>query len=199
MRDYKVTVKVQNGYLMQKMDECGIKNVRQLANLAGVCPSTVGRIANLKAPLFTKEGHVSKPVARLCEFLGCDAEDIYPMRHIHHPLHKNLASKYVSHENLNRFIAESESDPLLLIEDDDLKENAVDVLGDALSTLDSREKSIVELYYGIGNSRTFNFAQIAEKLGVSIARVVQIHNRAIRRLRHPSRSDKIKEELCLSV
>jgi len=58
----------------------------------------------------------------------------------------------------------------------------------ALSTLTDRESEVIRLYFGIGREKPMTLEQIGTKFGLTRERVRQIKEKAIRRLRHSSRS-----------
>jgi RNA polymerase primary sigma factor len=58
----------------------------------------------------------------------------------------------------------------------------------ALITLTDRESEVIRLYFGIGREKPMTLEQIGHKFGLTRERVRQIKEKAIRRLRHSSRS-----------
>ena len=64
----------------------------------------------------------------------------------------------------------------------------------ALSTLTERESDIIKLFFGI-NTQEMTLEEIGEKFGLTRERVRQIKEKAIRRLRHSSRSKLLKTYL----
>jgi RNA polymerase primary sigma factor len=56
----------------------------------------------------------------------------------------------------------------------------------AIAGLDDRESLIVRMRFGLGESREYTLAEVAEKLGVSVERVRQIQVRALQKLDTPS-------------
>ena len=64
----------------------------------------------------------------------------------------------------------------------------------ALSTLTERERDIIKLFFGI-NTQEMTLEEIGEKFGLTRERVRQIKEKAIRRLRHYSRSKLLKTYL----
>ena len=64
----------------------------------------------------------------------------------------------------------------------------------ALATLTEREQDIIKLFFGIGASE-MTLEEIGEKFGLTRERVRQIKEKAIRRLRHTSRSKLLKTYL----
>jgi RNA polymerase primary sigma factor len=61
-----------------------------------------------------------------------------------------------------------------------------------LSTLDEREEKVVRLYYGIGLETTYTLEEIAQRFNLTRERVRQIKEKALKRLRHPSRLQKLE-------
>lgn len=68
-------------------------------------------------------------------------------------------------------------------------------LDDVLKTLPKREETILRLRYGIGSDRIWTLEEVADRFGVSRERIRQIEVRALRRMRHPRRSVRIKSFL----
>jgi RNA polymerase primary sigma factor len=65
----------------------------------------------------------------------------------------------------------------------------------SLSTLTQREADVVKLFYGIGCSHAYTLDEIGAKFDLTKERVRQIKEKAIRRLRHNSRSKLLKSYL----
>lgn len=65
----------------------------------------------------------------------------------------------------------------------------------ALSTLTQRESDVVTLYYGLNGETMMTLEEIGEKFTLTRERVRQIKEKAIRRLRHTSRSKALKPYL----
>jgi RNA polymerase primary sigma factor len=65
----------------------------------------------------------------------------------------------------------------------------------ALSTLTQREADVVTLYFGLDGNHAMTLEEIGEKFNLTRERVRQIKEKAIRRLRHTSRSKALKTYL----
>ena len=65
----------------------------------------------------------------------------------------------------------------------------------ALSTLTQRESDVIALYFGLNGKHTMTLEEIGEKFNLTRERVRQIKEKAIRRLRHTSRSKALKPYL----
>ncbi|MDR3208124.1 MAG: RNA polymerase sigma factor RpoD [Oscillospiraceae bacterium] len=72
-----------------------------------------------------------------------------------------------------------------------LKEQLVDVLG----TLTQREEKVLRLRFGIEDGRTRTLEEVGREFNVTRERIRQIEAKALRKLRHPSRSKKLKDFL----
>lgn len=65
----------------------------------------------------------------------------------------------------------------------------------ALSTLTDREADVIALYFGLNGEHSMTLEEIGEKFNLTRERVRQIKEKAIRRLRHTSRSKALKPYL----
>ncbi|MCZ7601569.1 MAG: sigma-70 family RNA polymerase sigma factor [Melioribacteraceae bacterium] len=65
----------------------------------------------------------------------------------------------------------------------------------ALATLTEREAEVIKLYFGLGTEHSLTLEEIGEKFNLTRERVRQIKEKAIRRLRHASRSKNLRTYL----
>ncbi len=65
----------------------------------------------------------------------------------------------------------------------------------SLSTLTQREGDVIALYFGLNGEHSMTLEEIGEKFNLTRERVRQIKEKAIRRLRHTSRSKALKPYL----
>jgi len=72
-----------------------------------------------------------------------------------------------------------------------LKEQLVDVL----STLTEREQKVLRLRFGLDDGRARTLEEVGKEFNVTRERIRQIEAKALRKLRHPSRSRKLKDYL----
>ena len=68
-------------------------------------------------------------------------------------------------------------------------------LDEVLKTLTTREKRVLELRFGLEDGRSRTLEEVGQHFGVTRERIRQIEAKALRKLRHPSRSKKLKDFL----
>ena len=71
-----------------------------------------------------------------------------------------------------------------------------EALAEILSTLTQREADVLKMRFGMYDGRNHTLEEVGQKFGVTRERIRQIENKAIRKLRHPSRAKKIKDFYC---
>ncbi|MEJ2112915.1 MAG: RNA polymerase sigma factor RpoD/SigA [Flavobacteriaceae bacterium] len=76
-----------------------------------------------------------------------------------------------------------------------MKESLSVEINRALETLSPRESDVIRLYYGLGNESPLSLVEISETFDLTRERLRQIREKAIRRLRHTSKSKILKTYL----
>ena len=71
-----------------------------------------------------------------------------------------------------------------------------EALKEILDTLTEREADVLRMRFGMFDGRTHTLEEVGQNFGVTRERIRQIENKAIRKLRHPSRAKKIKDFYC---
>ena len=71
-----------------------------------------------------------------------------------------------------------------------------EALTEILGTLTEREADVLRMRFGMYDGRTHTLEEVGPIFGVTRERIRQIENKAIRKLRHPSRAKKIKDFYC---
>lgn len=109
-----------------------------------------------------------------------------------------------SHLSLDAPFSHGEDNSLLDVLANELQPAPDDALVDeslkieiakALDTLTIREAEVISLYFGISRERAYTLEEIGSKFGLTRERVRQIKEKAIRRLRHTSRSKSLRAYL----
>ena len=71
-----------------------------------------------------------------------------------------------------------------------------EALREILDTLTEREADVLKMRFGMYDGRTHTLEEVGQIFGVTRERIRQIENKAIRKLRHPSRAKKIRDFYC---
>jgi RNA polymerase primary sigma factor len=66
-------------------------------------------------------------------------------------------------------------------------------LEDVLETLTDREENVLRLRFGLEDGKNRTLEEVGRVFGVTRERIRQIEAKALRKLRHPSRSNKLKD------
>ena len=108
------------------------------------------------------------------------------------------------HVSMDAPFVQGEENSLLYVLESDLEETPDNELMNdslrrevqrALSTLTQREADVITLYFGLNGEHSMTLEEIGEKFNLTRERVRQIKEKAIRRLRHTSRSKALKPYL----
>ena len=150
------------------------------------------KIDRIHKKLENKLGREPTP-GEISEEIDMDNEEINHLR--------NISQDYVS---LDATVGNSEDNSILNMVEDQrmespdkriLDESLKEALDQVLDTLTSSEREILKLRFGLDGNKPMSLQQIGEKFNLSKERIRQIEKKAIRRLRHPSRSQKLKSYL----
>ena len=150
------------------------------------------KIDKVHKSLESKLGREPSP-AEIAEELDMDNDEINHLR--------NITQDFVS---LDATIGNSEDNTVLSLVEDlkvespDKKvfdESLKEALNEVLDTLTPSEREILKLRYGLDGNEPMSLQQIGERFKLSKERIRQIEKKAIRKLRLPSRSQKLKSFL----
>jgi RNA polymerase primary sigma factor len=112
-----------------------------------------------------------------------------------------ISTKYVSmdaplaQDEDSKFLDVYVSDDAITTDEHLMHESLTREIQRSLSTLSEKERDVVSLYYGIGQNHGLTLEEIGAKFDLTRERVRQIKEKAIRRLKHTSRSRLLKAYL----
>jgi RNA polymerase primary sigma factor len=101
----------------------------------------------------------------------------------------------VNDDEKNKLMDFIANDKQELPDQDLLSESRRQEIASALSSISDREAEVVRLYFGIDCERAYTLEEIGEKFTLTRERVRQIKEKALKKLRHKSRSTKLRAYL----
>ena len=114
---------------------------------------------------------------------------------------KKITTRYISmdaplkQDDETKFLDVFVSDDTPHTDDTLMRQSLAREIHRSLATLTKKERDVINLYYGIGMPHGHTFEELGEKFDLTRERVRQIKEKAIRRLRHTSRSKLLKAYL----
>ncbi len=108
--------------------------------------------------------------------------------------HLSMDAPFAQGED-NRLLDVIQDERTPMPDSDLMKESLSREVERALSTLSEREAEVIRLYFGLGREHSLTLEEIGEKFNLTRERVRQIKEKAIRRLRHASRSKALRAYL----
>ncbi len=153
---------------------------------------TINKVIRVSRQLLQELGHDPTP-EEVAEEMGMPADKVRDILKIaQEPVSLETPIGEEEDSHLGDFIPdEGASEPSEAASFTLLKEQLVDVL----STLTPREEKVLKLRFGIDDGRTRTLEEVGKEFNVTRERIRQIEAKALRKLRHPSRSKKLKDFL----
>jgi len=149
----------------------------------------INRLKKLSARFYTERGYLpSNEELATASGLSVDkVEEI--LRYTEEPISLETPVGEEEDSTLSDFIVDEDAlDPADAVDMISLKES----LEKLMKSLNTREEMIIRLRFGFDNGRIWTLEEVGALLGVTRERVRQIETKALRKLRHPSRSKYIK-------
>jgi len=153
---------------------------------------TINKVKKVSSQLLHKNGH--DPTAEeIAEELDMPIDKVREiMRVAQEPVSLETPIGEEEDSHLGDFIEDSDAPaPADAASHTLLKEQ----LEDVLSTLTPREKKVLELRFGLEDGRNRTLEEVGKEFNVTRERIRQIEAKALRKLRHPSRSKRLKDFL----
>ena len=153
---------------------------------------TINKVIRVNRQLLQELGHDPSP-EETAEEMGMPVEKVREILKIaQEPVSLETPIGEEEDSHLGDFIPDEDaSEPAEAASFTLLKEQLVEVL----STLTPREEKVLKLRFGIEDGRTRTLEEVGKEFNVTRERIRQIEAKALRKLRHPSRSKKLKDFL----
>ena len=153
---------------------------------------TINKVIRVSRQLLQELGHDPTP-EEIAEEMGMPVDKVREILKIaQEPVSLETPIGEEEDSHLGDFIPDEDaSEPAEAASFTLLKEQLVEVL----STLTPREEKVLKLRFGIEDGRTRTLEEVGKEFNVTRERIRQIEAKALRKLRHPSRSKKLKDFL----
>ena len=163
---------------------------KQLAEVCGLGHQTICKIEGFRHYPGEDRADI------IASALDCDTEIMFPKWlepfrvtkssfNTEHIITEQLLPNIVEHYQLPSNIDDTEEK----IDKDLIKEKVRGLL----ETLSDREAKVLKMRFGLEDARPLNLDEVGKKFGVTRERIRQIEDRAIRRLKHPTRRKKLEK------
>ena len=153
---------------------------------------TINKLIRVSRQLLQEEGREPTP-DEIAEEMGISVEKVREILKIaQEPVSLETPIGEEEDSHLGDFIPDDDAPaPAEAAAFSMLKERLVDVLG----TLTEREQKVLKLRFGLEDGRARTLEEVGKKFDVTRERIRQIEAKALRKLRHPTRSKKLKDYL----
>ncbi len=153
---------------------------------------TINKVIRVSRQLLQELGHDPSP-EEIAEEMGMPVEKVRDILKIaQEPVSLETPIGEEEDSHLGDFIPDEDaSEPSEAASFTLLKEQLMSVL----STLTPREEKVLRLRFGIEDGRTRTLEEVGKEFNVTRERIRQIEAKALRKLRHPSRSKKLRDFL----
>ncbi len=153
---------------------------------------TINKVMRVSRQLLQELGHDPTP-EEIANEMGMPVEKVRDILKIaQEPVSLETPIGEEEDSHLGDFIPDEDaSEPVEAASYTLLKEQ----LAEVLSTLTPREEKVLRLRFGIEDGRTRTLEEVGKEFNVTRERIRQIEAKALRKLRHPSRSKKLKDFL----
>ena len=193
-KEYRIDIKVRNNIILTKIEHAGHKSIPKFCKEYGVTYGRLLDVINMTEPAHNKDGSWNKAVLKTANALNCSPENLFTEQQLTTQLKTNKREIQVQEAEM-RFMLES-TDNQKLLEDHYLDGQLEENIHSALRTLTPREQKVISMRMGLGEyKKEYTFDEVGEEFGISRERVRQIEAKALRKLRHPSRSDNLRDFL----
>jgi RNA polymerase primary sigma factor len=153
---------------------------------------TISRVKKISSQLLHKNGHepTAAEIAKELDMSVDKVRDI--MRVAQEPVSLETPIGEEEDSHLGDFIPDEDAPaPAEAASHTFLKEQLSDILG----SLTPREEKVIRLRFGLEDGRPRTLEEVGKEFSVTRERIRQIEAKALRKLRHPSRSKKLKDFL----
>lgn len=199
MKEYRIKVTVRNNLLLSAIEDAGYKSQAEFARDCNLATTAVNELVAMRKAPIGVDGEFVYAAKAIMEVLGACPTDLWTEEQLTLELRRNTAEKELSKEAI-MLALQSDGDGLFEIaspEDAIVKRQNKQTIEETLDTLTRRESKVLKLRFGIDTTEQegTTLEHIGSMFHLQRESIRQIEAKALRKMRHPSRSNLLKEML----
>ena len=187
MNDYRVKITIRNERLLAAMEGMGYKSVAEFSRNQGLNGVKVNEIISGKITPLDREGNPKELTKEILEILNLTIEKAFTEKQLK-GFKKHTFEVKIEEEKLLQIISPAKNQEIKVIE-----QEVKSKLYEILSTLTPREEKILRMRFGIGMNTEHTLEEVGLQFSVTRERIREIEAKALRKLKHPSRSKQLME------
>jgi RNA polymerase sigma factor (sigma-70 family) len=197
MREYRVKVTVRNNLLLTAMENAGYKTQADFARAAGLSTNQVNELVAMRKPPLGEMGDFCETAKVIMEVLGACPSELWSDEQLVMSLKRNTSNALLHQRELLSIFGKNATE-LIGFEPENVEEqeniDLKNLMENTLSTLTPREKKVLQLKFGV-DTQEHTYYEIGNQMDLTAERIRQIEAKALKKMRHPSRSDDLKQFL----
>lgn len=194
IRDYRVRFTVRNNRILTAIEAAGYKTQAAFARAIGLNAGTLNDLVAMRKAPIGLSGEFTAEAKAVMEALGACPTDLWSEKQMTTTLRKNSGGFEIDQVQVQALL-ESQVEAMMLPDPCDALEQKelADRVNEQLETLTPRERSVISQRFGIGCKSESTLEEVGQRFGVASERVRQIEAKALRKLRHPTRRNRLLE------
>jgi len=189
----RTEIKFKNATFIKALEDNGYKSILQFSKVSGIGYQTLIDYASLRNKVIDLKKRVI-----IADLLKLDIGVLFDQYDEVVEKNKKIPRKITKDIPIDKMLSMTDKDVLKLESDystDDIinQESLKIDIKALLNTLKDREKEFIVLHFGLEGKEPLCLEEISKKYKISTQRVRQILNKAMRRLNHRSRKDRLRQ------
>jgi RNA polymerase sigma factor (sigma-70 family) len=193
--EYRIKVSVRNNLILKAIEDQGHESIKHFCEVYDLKAVDVRNVINFTKRPMQPNGEFCTTANKLMEALGAAPTDLWTVEQLELGLTRNSVERVVGQKALDSLLGMDNGEMIAIKSPDESvlnKEKNLAVL-DVVSSLTSREQKVLQLRFGLYGEEEHTLEETGKIIDVTRERVRQIEAKALRKLRHPSRSRKVLE------
>lgn len=188
--DLRIELRTRNNLLWHVIFDSHA-SVSEFCQIHHLDQSHVGGLLNLKASPYDRRSGQRRPIAlKLADIALMEFEQLFPVSLYNNAVPHHLVAEVSSQKFMTLNAAKHLALPATQV-DEVLASEAQIAIDSALQSLSPRQELVLRKRFGFDGEEE-SLDQISQELGVSRERVRQIEAKALRKLRHPDQSRRLR-------